>query len=164
MGTLTKRRWVRCRNTVLASGSKACRGAGMSPWKFGWYRLVWSEESRRISRHTSIAETTVLSCQADGFVGVCGGARPPMSLMFRCSRIFRMTRGWVMKATMRSVPPQGHRSGSSSKTLRIKSAHRRRNACFEAELGVGWCSWVFGEIPLGSEARDLWRRPRTTFA
>ena len=58
-----------------------------------------------------------------------------------------------MKATMRSVPPQGHRSGSSSKTLRIKSAHRRRNACFEAGLWVGSCSGVsIGEQSPGSLA------------
>ena len=93
--------------------------------------LVSSEESSRISRQTSIGETAASSHQADGIVGERGGARPPLALLLRCSRIFLMTRGSVMKATTPRVPPHGHRSGSSSKTRRIKSAHRRRKACFE---------------------------------
>ena len=42
-----------------------------------------------------------------------------------------------MKATTRSLPPQGQTRGSTSKTRWIKSAHRRRSACFRAGLRVG---------------------------
>ena len=70
IGTLTKRRWVRCRNTVLASGNKACRGApddfvvylvesqDFRDWNpvFLYFaqRRGYNVTTRRIERHPSI--------------------------------------------------------------------------------------------------------------
>jgi hypothetical protein len=68
------------------------------------------------SRHTNIRESTELTCHGPG--DVCGGgARSPLAVFLRCSRIFLMRRGSVMKATRRRVPPQGHKSGSSPDKL-----------------------------------------------
>ncbi len=79
-----------------------------------------------------------------------GGARErrgSVAMRRRWVRIRSIARGWVMKATMRiSCPHRGHRSGSTSKIRRSRSAQRRRVSGSEGGTNsastAGGCSWA----------------------
>ncbi len=70
-----------------------------------------------------------------------GGARErrgSVAMRRRWVRIRSITRGWVMKATMRiSCPHRGHRSGSTSKIRRSSAAQRRRASGERGGHGLG---------------------------
>ena len=97
--------------------------------------LLGEEYRCGTSGHTSISEAAgvVVSvrCRRSGK----GRGSLAVGFVIEMFEDLGMTRGWVMKAITRSWPPRGQRSGSSSKTLRIRSAHRRRKACYA--LGSG---------------------------
>ncbi len=85
--------------------------------------------------------------------------RGSVAVRRRWVRIRSITRGWVMKATMRiSCPHRGHRSGSTSKIRRSNSAQRRRAS--GSEGGTDSASTAGG----CSGAPALRRMPRVRLA
>ena len=134
--------------------TKICRKYGVSATTFYRWRQKYGslsrsglQELKELQRENSRLKKIVADPTLDKQIPRdaikshrAGGACARASGRVRCCRILRITTGSRMNATMRIVPPQRQRCGSTSNTLAINFAHsRRRSRCDGVERsGASW--------------------------